>query len=153
MNIYIAGPIDNSKDLSWVDSIILHLTRMFGNMGVKEPLLIFSPQKAFAVGGELGHKESLYVAALNTKALDLADIVLVYYQPEVSSWGTPIELANTYHNNQKVFLWEEFRPKNSPCRSLDGFPVYVQAHVPDNLIHNGAANVVKAVIRYLGGIK
>lgn len=149
MNIYLAGAIDNSPDFErWTRIIYQHLRQAWDNASLEEPLCIYSPQHAFEVIGDLDQHESAYIGLINLKALEEADVVLVYYQPDVVSWGTPIELFLAAVGSPKVILWHEF-VRTSTDMSLKGFPVYVQLHVEDNTIYNGAFSATVAVFKHL----
>lgn len=123
--VYLAGAIDRAKENPeiWVEAITEALFRTWETRGPTEPLMIYSPFKAFHQGsmGLLDKEHALHSFRINMAAVDEADLLLVHYQPGVETWGTPMEVMQARAHRCPVLVW--FMPKVS----TDRLPSYLLA--------------------------
>lgn len=107
--IYLAGAIDRAKENPeiWVEAITEALFRAWETRGSTEPLMIYSPFKAFHQSsmGLLDREHALHSFRINMAAVDEANLLLVHYQPGVETWGTPMEVYRARIGHIPVLVW------------------------------------------------
>jgi hypothetical protein len=113
MIIYLAGAIDKAKDnpALWTKELVKELFIAHNLLTTPEPLIIYSPYLAFPSNlsplGMLSLDE--YHAGrllhMNMVAVTNSDLVLLYYQPEIETWGTPMEAFRAKESEIPILVW------------------------------------------------
>lgn len=101
-SIYLAGPVDLSKDINWKDALI----KKFED--AKMQAIFFNPATALKLTcGEYGGMTpeiAEYIETVNNAALDAADLVICSLPKDVQTVGTIVELDRCKRTHKKVIL-------------------------------------------------
>lgn len=144
MIIYLAGAIDRAKDnpAEWTNELTKELFVARNTMTLPEPLIIYSPYLAFPSNlgpgmGPLDEKHARRLMYINMVAVENSDLVMLYYQPGVETWGTPMEAFRALESEIPILIWAD---------ELRILPSYLKA-CAGGVIHVGAKAAARAALR------
>ena len=134
--IYCASAIDlnGAPEVEWPSQVmrVLSLPRM----------VLYCPQSAFRLSTSHNREAAQAVMHVNHEVLSASDLLLVYWQPTVPSWGVPIELHQAYLLGMPIIVW-------CSAKSLPTLPVYLQGCVPEEHMVNTLLAVTQLVRKVL----
>jgi len=144
MIIYLAGAIDRAKGnpAEWTNELTMELFVAHNKMTLPEPLMIYSPYLAFPsnLGPGMGSLDEYHAGRLlhmNMVAVTNSDLVMLYYQPGVETWGTPMEAFRAKESEIPILLW---------ASELVSLPSYLMACAGD-IVYLGAKAAARAALK------
>jgi len=112
MIIYLAGAIDRAKDSPalWTKELVKELFTARDLLTTPEPLIIYSPYLAFPsnLGPGMESLDEYHAGRLlhmNMVAVTNSDLVMLYYQPGMETWGTPMEAFRAKESEIPILVW------------------------------------------------
>lgn len=139
--IYLARPIDREEDPKSLYGATLDALRdALREVNRFSPVSIFCPGLAFSLTGPMDQDGARNLVSINSRALEVADVMVLVYVPGVESWGCPQEVMVASDMGIPIIVKT---PMDYP---YDKIPNYLKAFVDQGDFVGTWSSVAKAVL-------
>ena len=108
-------------------------------------LVIYSPADAFtALQARVTESEAVRIEQVNERALEVADSMVILYQPGVESWGVPIELDQFRRWDRPAFLLLD-----THGHVYQALPLYLRIRIPQKRVLYSTDDLVQTLSEYV----
>lgn len=135
MNVFVSYPIDKAEDLDFVHAFMEEVFNL-SSSDITNPMLFFMPEYAYKTMGLVKSvKQSVdLIVEVNAQALNMSDVVVMFYFRGQETWGCPVELFLSKSLGKRVILLIVEQDEKVVARSgcLPTYVQYVLASNPKN---------------------
>ena len=144
MFIYLAVAIDKNRPIkSKREKLLAEIFKRWPSGDAS--LVVFSPADAFTtLRSRITESEAVRIEQVNERALEVADIMVILYQPGIESWGVPIELDQFHRWDRPAFL---FLDDTGPL--YQSLSLYLRIRIPQKRVLYSTDELVQTLSEYV----